>query len=60
MVSFQLEGIPYRPFAPLFALSDQELQKMNARRVIADAQPGYPCRVSLADAAIGEELPHTR
>jgi hypothetical protein len=56
MVSFRLAGIPYTPFAPLFALSDQELQKINARRVIADSNPGYPCRVSLTDAAIGEEL----
>lgn len=56
MVSFQLSGLPYGPFAPLFALSDQALRKINARRVIADSQPGYPCRVSLTDAAIGEEL----
>jgi hypothetical protein len=56
MVSFQLSGISYEPFAPLFALSDRELRKINARRVVADSTPGYPCRVSLTDAAIGEEL----
>ncbi len=26
------------------------------RRVVARSKPGYPCRVSLADAEIGEEL----
>jgi hypothetical protein len=56
MVSFQLSGIPYEPFAPMFALSDQELREINARRVIADSTPGYPCRVSLTDAVLGEEL----
>jgi hypothetical protein len=56
MVSFQLAGIPYEPFAPLFALSDEELEKINARRVVADSPVGYPCRVCLADAAIGDEL----
>jgi Protein of unknown function (DUF1203) len=56
MASFELSGIPYEPFAALFSLSDQDLRKINARRVIADSNPGYPCRVSLTDAAIGEEL----
>ena len=56
MAPFQLAGIPYEPFAPLFALSDSELRKINAKRVVADSEPGYPCRVSLTDARIGEEL----
>lgn len=56
MSSFQLAGIPYEPFAPLFALSDSELRRINAKRVVADSKPGYPCRVSLTDAQIGEQL----
>ncbi|HEY1314570.1 MAG TPA: DUF1203 domain-containing protein [Steroidobacteraceae bacterium] len=28
----------------------------DARRVVATEKPGYPCRVSLADAEVGEEL----
>jgi len=56
MASFQLAGIPYEPFAPLFALSESKLRKINARRVVANSNPGYPCRVSLTDAEIGEEL----
>lgn len=27
-----------------------------ARRVVADSHPGFPCRVSLVDAAVGERL----
>ena len=56
MTSFQLVGLPFEPFSPLFALSDAELLARNVRRVFATTKPGYPCRVSLADAEIGDEL----
>jgi len=56
MNSFQLVGLPHAPFAPLFALPDAELASHNAQRVFATTKPGYPCRVSLVDAAVGEEL----
>src|SRR5882757_8108451 len=56
MKSFRLVGLPFEPFAHLFALSDVELSACNARRVVATTKPGYPCRVSLADADIGDEL----
>ena len=56
MASFQLVGLPSGPFARLFELSDSDLARIDARRVIADSKPGFPCRVSLEDAEIGEEL----
>jgi len=56
MISFQLVGLPHGPFAPLFALPDAALLARNVQRVFAATKPGYPCRVSLADADIGEEL----
>jgi Protein of unknown function (DUF1203) len=37
-------------------LSDAELAVRGARRRVADSKPGYPCRVSLADAEMGDEL----
>src|ERR1700686_4935776 len=55
-MSFQLVGVPFEPFASLFSLPDQALVEFDARRVLATEKPGYPCRVSLADAEIGEEL----
>ncbi|HXA35856.1 MAG TPA: DUF1203 domain-containing protein [Steroidobacteraceae bacterium] len=55
-MSFQLVGLPFEPFAPLFSLPEQALSDLNARRVTATAKPGFPCRVSLVDAEIGEEL----
>ena len=56
MPSFQLVGLPYEPFAGYFSLSDAELGALGMCRVVATEQPGYPCRVSLRDAAVGEEL----
>jgi hypothetical protein len=55
-MSFQLIGLPSEPFAPLFSLPDQALAEIDAQRVIATAKPGFPCRISLEDAEIGEEL----
>lgn len=55
-MAFVLHGLDPALFAPWFALSDAELVARGARRVIADSTPGYPCRVSLADAAVGDEL----
>jgi hypothetical protein len=56
MGSFKLIGLSFEPFVSLFNLSDSALSGMNMRRVVADKKPGYPCRVTLADADIGEEL----
>jgi hypothetical protein len=54
--SFHITGLPLREFAPLFSLSDAELAKRGARRLIADKKPGFPCRVSLQDAEPGERV----
>lgn len=52
---FAITGLDPAPFAHYFTLSDAALAARGARRVIADG-PGYPCRVSLVDAACGDEL----
>ena len=43
-------------FNYLFDLSEKELAAKGAKKMIVDEKPGYPCRVSLADAEIGEEV----
>lgn len=53
-MSFRIMGLPAEPFAGLFALSDEALKAHGAVRRIADG--AYPCRVSLTDAAPGDEL----
>ena len=54
--SFRLIALPYERFAPLFDQSDADLEGIGARRMIVDEKPGYPCRVSLADAEVGETV----
>ena len=56
MSSFRLVGLSADNFEPFFAMSDDELAVLGARRVLADESPGFPCRVSLVDAELGEEL----
>lgn len=53
---FQIFPLPRATFAHLIGADEATLAAHNARRVTAVSQPGYPCRVSLADAAPGETL----
>ncbi|WP_306259462.1 DUF1203 domain-containing protein [Pararhizobium sp. IMCC21322] len=55
-MSFQIHALAGRDFEDLFALSDADLKHIGALRVTADSKPGFPCRVSLQDANIGDEL----
>lgn len=43
-------------FEPYLVMSDNELLKANASWLTVDSNPGYPCRVSLEDALIGERV----
>ena len=55
-MSFQIHALPETLFGTLFDLSDEELARHSARRAVVEAKPGTPCRVSLADAEIGETV----
>ena len=55
-MEYVVKGLPLEPFRPLFGLSDEELLRHGAKRYVADAKPGYPCRVTLEDAEPGETL----
>lgn len=55
-MSFQIHALSASQFEPLFAMNDIELAKARASRVVVETKPGYPCRVSLADAEIGETV----
>jgi Protein of unknown function (DUF1203) len=55
MNSFRIRGLPAQDFAHLFTLSDAALEQLRARRMTA-TDSGYPCRVSLTDAAPGDTV----
>jgi hypothetical protein len=56
LVAFRVTGLDPAPLRPWFSLSDAELAARRALRTVADSTPGYPCRISLDDAEVGEEL----
>jgi hypothetical protein len=56
MTSFRFVPLPSERFATLFGHTDAALLALGARRQIVDEKPGTPCRVSLADAEVGETV----
>lgn len=55
-MTYVIRGIDPAPFAALHALSNEALADREIVRRHADSQPGFPCRVTLEDAAPGEAL----
>ena len=51
-----ISPLPLDAFSPLFDLDDAALAARGARRVVVTAKPGYPCRVTLDDAEVGETV----
>lgn len=54
--NFRIVGLQRAQFEPLFSLNEKELSAKGARRMTVDAKPGFPCRIGLADAEIGETV----
>ncbi len=55
-MTFQIHSLPKELFEALFSLSEADLKAKNILKVTANSDPGFPCRVSLQDAKIGDEL----
>ncbi len=55
-MDFRITGLPADNFTSWFGLSDEELVQRGGRRMIVDAKPGYPCRITLEDAEPGEPV----
>jgi hypothetical protein len=55
-MSFCITGLSVEPFRHLYGLSDQELALHGVKRYIADKRPGFPDRIEMRDASVGEKL----
>lgn len=54
--NFKIKPLEHTEFLGLFDLTDSELEKIDAIKMTVDKFPGFPCRISLEDAEIGEEV----
>ena len=55
-MSFQISALSIDRFSHLFGQDRETLAKKGVKRMVADNKPGYPCRVSLQDAEVGEKV----
>lgn len=55
-MSFRLTGLSPEPFRSLFGLDAAELARHGVQRLSVDAFPGFPDRIELRDAELGETV----
>ena len=55
-MNYQLRGLEPALFEKLFDLDDAALAGLGMRRMRSDKPVGFPCRISLEDAPVGEEV----
>lgn len=55
-MTYRIAGLSPAPFAALIGADDARLAQAGAVRVVATADKGFPCRITLADAKQGESL----
>jgi len=55
-MSYRISGLDPRKFQPLFELNDETLKERSVGRIKVEQEPGYPCRITLRDASIGEKV----
>ena len=54
-MTYQIKGLDSQRFADLFDLGDAELESRGMARMTVD-NPNFPCRVSLRDCELGDEV----
>lgn len=54
-MGFQISALDIDQFHHLFGQDKDVLARQGVRRVVVDSNPGFPCRISLQDAEVGEK-----
>jgi Protein of unknown function (DUF1203) len=55
-MSFRITGLSPEPFRLHYGLSDKELALRGVKRYVSDHKPGFPDRIEMRDADVGETL----
>jgi hypothetical protein len=55
-MGFQISALDVDQFRHLFGQDRETLAKLGVRRKVVDSNPGFPCRISLQDAEVGENV----
>jgi len=55
-MNYKITSLPLSRFSHLFGLDEQVLAEKGVQRMTVATKPGYPCRVTLEDAEIGESV----
>jgi hypothetical protein len=55
-MGFQITALDSDQFSHLFGQDRETLAKQGVLRMLVDNKPGFPCRVSLQDAEVGEKV----
>jgi hypothetical protein len=55
-MGFQISALNIDKFSHLFGQGQATLAKQGVQRIVVDSSPGFPCRVSLQDAELGETV----
>jgi hypothetical protein len=53
---FQVKSLMQDEFFEMFQMDNSALEKIGALRMVADKLGKYPCRISLADVDVGEDV----
>ena len=55
-MTYLVKGLDPAPYRALFGLPDAELEKRGVVRMTVTEKPSFPCRVSLTDRDLGEQV----